>query len=60
MAVDRDSTVGTATEPMKPKFAPMSAFEQNGKKIEFRRVRVLGLLHSGQADHCGVSNFLSK
>lgn len=25
--------------PVKPKFAPLSAREQNGKKLEFRRVR---------------------
>ncbi len=25
--------------PEKPKFAPLSAHEQNGKKLEFRRVR---------------------
>lgn len=24
--------------PSKPQFAPLSAYEQNGKKIEFRRV----------------------
>ena len=26
-------------QPAKPKFAPMTAHEQNGKRLEFRRVR---------------------
>ncbi|KAK9805008.1 hypothetical protein WJX73_000773 [Symbiochloris irregularis] len=40
MAVDREAPSGASAEPLKPKFAPLSAFEQNGKKIEFRRVSV--------------------
>ena len=28
-------------DPLKPQFAPLNAFEQSGKKIEFRRVITL-------------------
>ena len=27
-------------QSVKPKFAPLTAHEQNGKKLEFRRVRI--------------------
>jgi hypothetical protein len=30
--------------PAKPKFAPLSAYEQSGKRMEFRRVRPCALL----------------
>lgn len=38
--VPMDSNTDTAEPagPSKPQFAPLSAYEQNGKKIEFRRV----------------------
>lgn len=38
IAMDRKET-GNLGEPVKPKFAPLSALEQNGKKLDFRRVR---------------------
>ena len=39
MAVDRAEPEGNAgDEPMKPQFAPLSAFEQDGRRVEFRRV----------------------
>ena len=31
-------------EPVKPTFAPLSAQEQSGKRLEFRRVRTLRML----------------
>ena len=36
--MDTNTTASDTTEPSKPQFAPLSAYEQNGKKIEFRRV----------------------
>lgn len=30
---------GSEPKPAKPTFAPLSSYEQNGKKLEFRRVR---------------------
>ena len=38
--VPMESNTDTAEPagPSKPQFAPLSAYEQNGKKIEFRRV----------------------
>lgn len=42
MALGRESSAEqSGEEPMKPVFQPLSAFEQNGSKIEFRRVRAL-------------------
>ena len=38
VAMDREET-GNLGDPIKPKFDPLTAFEQNGKKVEFRRVR---------------------
>ena len=35
-----DEQPSTSGQPLAPKFPPLSAFEQSGKKIEFRRVRV--------------------
>ena len=45
MALDTDAGVGlngaAAQQPgLKPKFAPVTAYEENGRKIEFRRVPV--------------------
>jgi len=34
-AVDQEASPG-----VRPKFAPLSAYEENGKKVEFRRVPV--------------------
>ncbi|KAK9811792.1 hypothetical protein WJX72_010185 [[Myrmecia] bisecta] len=34
------TTTAASGDPEVPKFAPLSAFEQNGKKLEFRRVTV--------------------
>ena len=42
-AMDTDVDDGPSTSGAKIKFAPMSVFDQNGKKIEFRRV-----------SHCGI------
>lgn len=39
IAMDRKET-GNLGEPVKPKFAPLSALEQNGKKLDFRRIPV--------------------
>lgn len=39
--MDSNAEAAGAAEPAgpsKPQFAPLSAYEQNGKKIEFRRV----------------------
>ncbi len=35
----RADTSGAAVAPEKPQFSPLTAYELNGKKIEFRRVR---------------------
>ena len=43
--IDKAEEAGTSgaevweAEPMKPHFAPLNAFDQSGKKIEFRRVK---------------------
>ena len=42
-AMDTDADDGPSTSGAKIKFAPMSVFDQNGKKIEFRRVSLLYL-----------------
>ena len=46
-------TNAEATEPAgpsKPQFAPLSSYEQNGKKIEFRRVcKAAGYPHTGSS-----------
>lgn len=34
----RSDTSGASVAPEKPKFSPLTAYELNGKKIEFRRV----------------------
>ena len=39
---EQPSTSGAAP---KPSFAPMSAFDQNGRRVEFRRVRGASRLH---------------
>lgn len=36
--MDTSTAATDAAEPSKPQFAALSAYEQNGKKIEFRRV----------------------
>ncbi|KAK9869051.1 hypothetical protein WJX84_009928 [Apatococcus fuscideae] len=36
----REDNSGAAVAPEKPKFSPLTAYELNGKKIEFRRVPV--------------------
>lgn len=43
MALDReDEAPGSSNlAPLKPQFPPLNAFEQSGKKVEFRRVRQL-------------------
>ena len=46
MAVDRTDDAGPAlldSAPLKPQFPPLNAFDQSGKKIEFRRVRFLSM-----------------
>ncbi len=40
---EQPSTSGAAP---KPSFAPMSAFDQNGRRVEFRRVRGASRLHN--------------
>ena len=45
MAMDAEAGVGMNAEEelqpgVKPKFAPVSSYEENGRKIEFRRVPV--------------------
>ena len=42
-AMDTDADDTPSTSGAKIKFAPMSVFDQNGKKIEFRRVSLLYL-----------------
>jgi len=42
-AMDTDADDAPSTSGAKVKFAPMSVFDQNGKKIEFRRVSLLYL-----------------
>lgn len=39
MDADEDSQPSTSGATAKLKFPPMSAFDQNGRKVEFRRVR---------------------
>ena len=47
MAIERGEEAGASSaeaweaEPLKPQFAPLNAFDQSGKKIEFRRVWTL-------------------
>ena len=43
METDEDTRQKSGAEagPSKPHFEPLSAYEQNGKKIEFRRVSCL-------------------
>ena len=36
--MEADNTLLDPVAPSKPQFAPLSAYEQNGKKLEFRRV----------------------
>ena len=36
--MDAENLIQDPAVPDKPQFAPLSAYEQNGKKIEFRRV----------------------
>ena len=38
VALDRQET-GNVSEPTKPKFTALTAFEQSGRKVDFRRVR---------------------
>lgn len=38
--MDSNTEAAEPAGPSKPQFAPLSAYEQNGKKIEFRRVTV--------------------
>lgn len=38
--MDTNSEATEPAGPSKPQFAPLSAYEQNGKKVEFRRVTV--------------------
>lgn len=38
--MDAENLIEDPVQPDKPQFAPLSAYEQNGKKIEFRRVTV--------------------
>lgn len=38
--MDAENLIEDPVQPDKPQFAPLSAYEQNGKKIEFRRVRL--------------------
>ena len=39
MALDGPEPAVEPLQPLKPKFAPLSAHEQNGKRLDFRRVR---------------------
>ena len=39
-AMETDADDAPSTSGAKIKFAPMSVFDQNGKKIDFRRVRL--------------------
>ena len=39
--MDTNSEATEPAGPSKPQFAPLSAYEQNGKKVEFRRVRAV-------------------
>ena len=39
VALEGREAPGNLGEAVKPKFTPLSAFEQDGKKVEFRRVR---------------------
>lgn len=39
--MDTNAEAGEAAGPSKPQFAPLSAYEQNGKKVEFRRVQLI-------------------
>lgn len=36
--MEADNTLLDPVAPSKPQFAPLSAYEQSGKKLEFRRV----------------------
>ncbi len=38
VAMDTNAEAVESAGPNKPQFAPLSAYEQNGKKVEFRRV----------------------
>ena len=40
MAIDRSEEAAepSGREPLKPQFPPLNAFDQSGRKIEFRRV----------------------
>ena len=39
MSIEREDDAGPlGADPMKPQFPPLNAFDQNGKKIEFRKV----------------------
>ena len=40
----RADTSGASVAPDKPKFSPLTAYELNGKKIEFRRVSRLSCM----------------
>ena len=44
--MDADNTLLDPAAPSKPQFAPLSAYEQNGKKLEFRRVCIDAVLQT--------------
>ena len=39
--MDTNAEAGEAAGPSKPQFAPLSAYEQNGKNVVFRRVQLV-------------------
>ena len=43
VALETREQPGNELDPARPKFAPATAAEQSGKKMEFRRVRVCWL-----------------
>lgn len=46
VSMDTNAEAVEIAGPSKPQFAPLSAYEQNGKKVEFRRVRSLKPLNT--------------
>ena len=43
MAIDRGEELASTSgrEPLKPQFPPLNAFDQSGRKVEFRRVSLM-------------------
>lgn len=52
--MDSNTEAAAAAEPSKPQFAPLSAYEQNGKKTEFRRVCSSGLSSERRRPYCAM------